>query len=143
MKEVAMKRRIGVIGSIVLGAAAVGGFAGQSAWAQGDAAATVAKADKDNDQTLDLSEVQTAAGAKFDALDADKDGSLSAAEAKGVIPAKLFAAADKDHDGSLSKDEYLALAGRLFKRADADHDGSRSAAELHSKSGRVLKRMLN
>jgi hypothetical protein len=43
-------------------------------------AAIVAKNDKDSDQTLDLAEVKAAAGARFDKLEKDKDGTLSVQE---------------------------------------------------------------
>ena len=45
----------------------------------------------------------------FNALDKDKDGYISRAEAKGnpTLAAK-FKEADKNHDGKLSRAEYLA-----------------------------------
>jgi len=106
-------------------------------------AAVVAKYDKDSDRTLDLSEVTAAASARFDRLNKDTDTTLDMRAVKGVIGAKEFAAADSDHDGTLSKDEYLALVQKLFKRADADHDGTLNAKELSSKTGRMLKRLID
>jgi Ca2+-binding EF-hand superfamily protein len=79
------------------------------------AAAVVSKYDADSDQTLDVSEVNTAASARF----------------------------ERDHDGTLSKDEYLALVRKLFKQADADHDGTLDAKELRSKAGQELKRLID
>ena len=103
----------------------------------------ISKYDKDNDQTLDLAEVQAAAGAHFDKLDKDADGTLDSKEVKRVIGAKTFKAADPDNDGTLSKDEYLALVEKLFKKADVDGDGSLTAAELKSPSAHALKRLIN
>jgi len=103
----------------------------------------VAKHDTDNDKTLDLNEVKTAAAAHFDRLEKDNDKALDAKEAAGVVGPKAFQAADADHDGTLSKDEYLALVEKLFKRADVDHDGTLSADELNSKSGAALRRLID
>jgi Ca2+-binding EF-hand superfamily protein len=79
------------------------------------AAAVVSKYDRDSDQTLDLSEVNTAASARF----------------------------ERNHDGTLSKDEYLALVQKFFRRADADHDGTLDAKELRSRAGQRLKRLID
>jgi Ca2+-binding EF-hand superfamily protein len=106
-------------------------------------ASTVAKHDTDNDQTLDLAEVKTAAGAHFDRLDKDADGTLDANEVKGIIGPKAFKAADPDNDGTLTKDEYLALVEKLFKHVDTDKDGTLSVAELKSTAGRALKHLID
>jgi Ca2+-binding EF-hand superfamily protein len=46
----------------------------------------------------------------FNALDKDKDGYISRAEAKGnPTLATKFKDADKNHDGKLSRAEYLAV----------------------------------
>ncbi len=79
--------------------------------------------------------------------DADKNGSLSAAELMGSRMADRFAALDTNKDGSLAKDELMAIKGRghgprgerrdpaeraakIFERRDADKSGSLSAAEV-------------
>lgn len=49
----------------------------------------------------------------FAALDANKDGKITQAEAqKNAAVAQMFAAADKNKDGSLSKDEFQAAFGK-------------------------------
>jgi hypothetical protein len=106
-------------------------------------ASAVAKHDTDNDQTLDLAEVKSAAGAHFDRLDKDADGTVDANEVKGIIGPKAFKAADPDNDGTLTKDEYLALVEKLFKQADTDKDGTLSVAELKSTPGRALKHLID
>jgi Ca2+-binding EF-hand superfamily protein len=106
------------------------------------AAAVVAQNDADKDQTLDLAEVKTAAGAHFDKLNKDGDSTLEAGEVKGVVGARMFKKADTDNDGSISKDEYLAVVETLFKRADSDNDGTLSVSELKSKPARQLKRLI-
>jgi Ca2+-binding EF-hand superfamily protein len=119
-----------------------GALAAQIAGAD-TAAAVVSKYDRDSDQTLDLSEVNIAASARFERFNKDADTTLDMKEVKGVIGEKAFAAADTDHDGTLSKDEYLALVRKLFKQADADHDGTLDAKELGAKAGRTLKRLID
>lgn len=49
----------------------------------------------------------------FTALDANKDGKVSQAEAqRNTMVSQSFAAADKDHDGFLTKDEFAAAFGK-------------------------------
>ncbi len=49
----------------------------------------------------------------FTALDANKDGKVTQAEAqKNAAVMQMFAQADKNKDGSLSKDEFQAAFGR-------------------------------
>jgi len=102
----------------------------------------VAKSDTDNDQTLSLAEVKTAAAARFDKLDKDADGTLDSKEVTNIIGPKTFKAADPDNDGTLTKDEYLALVETLFKKADIDHDGTLSVTELKSNAAKVLRRLI-
>ncbi len=53
------------------------------------------------------------AGLVFTALDTNKDGKISQAEAqRNTMVSDNFAAADKNHDGSLSKDEFVAAFGK-------------------------------
>lgn len=53
------------------------------------------------------------AGLVFTALDANKDGKVSQAEAqRNVMVSQNFAAADTNKDGSLSKDEFAAAFGK-------------------------------
>ena len=53
------------------------------------------------------------AGLVFTALDANKDGKISQAEAqRNALVGQNFTAADKDHDGFLSKDEFMAAFGK-------------------------------
>jgi Ca2+-binding EF-hand superfamily protein len=100
------------------------------------------KFDTDNDGTLDLQEVQTAAGSVFDKLDRDKDGTLDKKELAGRIAKSAMGDADPDKDGTVSKDEYLAYAEKLFKQADTDNEGTLDAKELRSKAGRQLMKLL-
>ena len=53
------------------------------------------------------------AAAVFAALDANKDGKVSQAEAqRNTIVSQDFTDADKNHDGFLSRDEFAAAFGK-------------------------------
>jgi Ca2+-binding EF-hand superfamily protein len=92
---------------------------------------------------VDLDEAKKAAGAVFDKLDTDKDGTLDFKELKGRVSHKEFTEADPDNDGTLSKDEYLALVEKRFKAADPDNDGTVSAAEFKTHAGQSLGKLLS
>ncbi|ATQ70499.1 MULTISPECIES: EF-hand domain-containing protein [Methylosinus] len=98
--------------------------------------------DTDNDGTLDLAEVDKAAGATFDKLEKDSDKTLDQKEIGKRIGKKDFSAADPDEDGTITKDEYLAYAAALFKEADKDNEGTLDAKELKSKPGKALLQLM-
>jgi Ca2+-binding EF-hand superfamily protein len=98
--------------------------------------------DRDNDGTLDLNEVKSAAEAAFDKLDRDKDGTLDRKELGRRIGKEVFAEADADKDGTLTKDEYVGLAEKWFKEVDKDNEGTLDAKELRSKAGLQLLKLL-
>jgi Ca2+-binding EF-hand superfamily protein len=98
--------------------------------------------DPDRDGTVSLAEAKAAASRLFSKLDRDHDGTLDRRELRGRMVSKEFAAADGDHDGTLDKAEYLAAVETSFKAADRDNDGTLDAKELSSPRGRVLLRLL-
>ena len=106
------------------------------------ASSPLAALDKDNDGTLDLTEVKDAASTLFDKLDTDSDTTLDRKEIGGHAGKKELKDADPDKDGTLTKDEYLALVEKLFNAADIDTDGTLSPKELRSKAGQTLLRMI-
>ena len=106
------------------------------------AASAVQALDPDHDGTVDLAEAKTAAGALFDKLEKDKDGTLDRKELGDRVSEQDWAAVNPDHDKTISKDEYLAYADALFKKADADHDGTLDAKELKTPAGHALLRLL-
>jgi Ca2+-binding EF-hand superfamily protein len=112
------------------------------AWAASHRADPVKMFDHDNDGTLDLGEVKSAASAMFAKLDPDRDGTLDARELRGRLSAKELAAADPDHDGTLTQNEYLAVVEQRFNAANPDNDGTLDAKELKSPAGRALLRLL-
>ncbi len=76
------------------------------------------------------------AGALFDKLEKDHDGTLDHKELHGRISATDWATADPDNDKTISKDEYLAYVEVLFKKADPDNDSTIDAKELEQPGGR-------
>jgi hypothetical protein len=98
--------------------------------------------DPDKDGTVDLNEAKTAAGALFDKLDVDHDGTLDRKELGDRISAVDWKVADPDNDKTISKDEYLAFVEVAFKRANPDNDGTIDAKELKTPAGHALLRLL-
>ena len=92
-------------------------------------AGNVAKADKDNDGTLDKNEAKAIpmVAKHFDAIDVDKDGTVDQAE----IDAFKVMMADKDNDGTLDKSEvkHKGIA-KAFDKLDGDKDGTLDAKEV-------------
>lgn len=94
----------------------------------GDAA--VIKADADR-----------AAAARFDGLDTNKDGKLSAEEtAAGPGGGRGLRRADADGDGAITKAEFVALQARRFDMMDADHDGQLTKAERDAFRAQMMQR---
>ncbi|KQM85043.1 hypothetical protein ASE67_15295 [Sphingomonas sp. Leaf23] len=101
------------------------------------------------DGVLTREEALARADRRFDALDTDRDGRISAAEraaqperprgtADGQTPmpgrghhggGRMLERADADKDGVVTREEFRAVATRMFDRQDANHDGRVDAAE--------------
>jgi hypothetical protein len=101
------------------------------------------------DGVLTREEALARADRRFDALDTDHDGKITAAEraaqperprgtADGQTPmpgrghhggGRMLERADTDKDGMVTRKEFRAVAGRMFDRQDANHDGRVDAAE--------------
>jgi Ca2+-binding EF-hand superfamily protein len=126
-------------------------------------AARFRAADKDNDGTLDRTEAEAMprVAKDFDAIDADKSGTVSLEEihdymraarqamhekgsghdmhGEGAGPgmhergAAHFKAADKDNDGTLDRTEAEAMphVAQHFDTIDADKSGTVSLEEIH------------
>jgi Ca2+-binding EF-hand superfamily protein len=97
------------------------------------------------DGAISASEHAASADKRFEMMDADKDGRVTAAEigashgAESAAWAKQrMSAADKirkldaDNDGALTRAEYAAGSQKMFSKMDADGDGNLTAAEMHS-----------
>jgi Ca2+-binding EF-hand superfamily protein len=98
--------------------------------------------DADHDGTIDLAEARKAAGAVFDRIDGNKDGTLNKRELGGRVTPQEFAVADRNKYGRLSKDEYLSVVEKRFKAADPNNNGKIDEKELVSRPGRPLLRLL-
>jgi hypothetical protein len=77
-----------------------------------DKSLVMSKIDTDNDGTISLAEAKTAAAAKFDSLDTDKEGTLDASELTGILGQGMLTKADLDKDGTLEPKELSTEAGR-------------------------------
>ena len=99
------------------------------------------KWDADHDGTLDLGEVKKAAGARFDQLDRNRDGTLDRRELGATMSVREFRQADADKDGTLDKNEYLTMVEKRFRAADKNGDGKLDKKELNSPAGRSLLRL--
>jgi hypothetical protein len=96
----------------------------------------------DQDQTLEIPEVITAAAAMFNAINPDHDLTLEAAETKHILTAEEWKQFNADGDSTLELDEWLAIARARFKAADIGGTGKLTATELDTPAGQSLVRMI-
>jgi hypothetical protein len=96
----------------------------------------------DQDQTLEIPEVITAAAAMFNAIYPDHDLTLEAAETKHILTAEEWKQFNADGDSTLELDEWLAIARARFKAADIGGTGKLTATELDTPAGQSLVRMI-
>ena len=110
----------------------------------------------DTDGNGRVSPDEHAAGAKkmFDAMDANKDGTVTIAEMDTIhknIPGKQpkgselssvekIKAVDKNGDGLLSAEEHADGSRKMFSKMDTDRDGFLSRAELTAGHEKMLKK---
>jgi hypothetical protein len=100
------------------------------------------KADANHDKMLSLDEANAyLVGEFFNALDKNKDGKLTKAEAlaaKDATQAEAFRVRDANADGTVTLAEALAygkkkgLANELMKAADKNKDGKLSLEEINA-----------
>jgi Ca2+-binding EF-hand superfamily protein len=97
-----------------------------------DAAATMATADKNGDDRIDLEEYNKRMTDVFFLADTDKDGNLTVTEMQAVtnVDPEAFKMADRDGSQSLSLSEYLDALDKDFDAADRNHDGTIDMQEL-------------
>jgi hypothetical protein len=102
-------------------------------------------ADKDNDGSLTREEAKAMprVAKNFDAIDADKNGTVTLAEIQASMKkmatethkraAERFKAADTDNDGSLTREEAKAMpnVAKNFDAIDADKSGTVTGKEIH------------
>ena len=97
-----------------------------------DAATTMATADKNGDDRIDLEEYNQRMTDVFFLADTDKDGNLTITEMQAVtkVDPQAFKMADRDGNQSLSLSEYLDALDKDFDAADRNHDGTINMKEL-------------
>lgn len=79
--------------------------------------------DADGDASISMAEYQSFANFAFSQMDADKSGTLSAAEMAAHADAGAFARTDADGNGTVTAAEFKARMDANFKAADKDGDG--------------------
>jgi hypothetical protein len=103
------------------------------------------KADHDNDGSLTREEAKAMprVAKNFDAIDADKSGTVTLAEIQASMKrmakethkrgAERFKAADTDNDGSLTREEAKVMpnVAKNFDAIDADKSGTVTGKEIH------------
>ena len=113
--------------------------------------------DSNADDVIDAGEWQSGCLVGFEQMDANQDGSISAAEIEalqapigeeigdlgGAVAAilikKILMTLDKNGDMLVSKQEYLAGCETIFKKLDANGDGQLTKAELAELPTRLLQ----
>lgn len=98
--------------------------------------------DRNGDGRVSRAEHADGARQMFDAMDADHDGKVTAAEMDAIRrdlygpdrtdTAGEMAAVDINHDGVLSAQEHAEATGVTFDLIDADHDSFLTGAELQA-----------
>jgi Ca2+-binding EF-hand superfamily protein len=143
MKGIVMTLRKLAVTALMLGIAGTLTAIGPAQAAKDSVAENLRAWDPDNDGTIDVAEANRAAGARFDSLESDRDGTLDRKELSSTkVDKKTFKKADPDNDGTLTKDEYLTIVAARFQAADADNDGTISVSELGTRAGKALSRLL-
>lgn len=96
--------------------------------------------DHDGDGRVSRDEQGAAASQTFQAMDADHDDQVTAAEMDAVRrdlygagrTATAIAQVDTDHDGRISAAEHAAATGEGFEQTDMDHDGFLTLQDLEA-----------
>jgi hypothetical protein len=110
-----------------------------------DANAFLNKVNSNHDKTISLTELNSYASKRFDALNRNGDKTLSRAELGDRISDADFKAANtgKHRDQTLSKREFIRYADLLFREANTKGHHSLSADELNSPAGQKLMKLLD
>ena len=97
-----------------------------AAFAQGGGGMGLMRADTNGDGMVSRAEAAAQAAARFDKMDTNKDGTLSADERTGPGGAMMARAG---RDGAMTRADFLAQADKRFGRIDANKDGQLSTDE--------------
>jgi Ca2+-binding EF-hand superfamily protein len=133
---------------IVTAALIAGGAASSAALAQASAAPAaearpspfehmLKKMDTNGDGKISLAEFQAAAGARFDAIDTQHTGKITAEQVASSKDGKghggriaEFEIQKFGSDGAITRDQYLAAAQAHFAKLDKNGDGYITADEM-------------
>lgn len=107
-----------------------------SAFAQGGP-----PADPYGDASVSKADAEKTGMERFDRLDANHDGNLSADEIAAAPGGRGLARADANGDGAVSKAEYSAMLGQRFDMMDGNHDGQLTKAERDAFRQQMMERM--
>ena len=116
---------------LICAAWALASAAGAQPTAPSEPDSSHAQSDRDGDGRVDRQEYHDRQTDVFFFCDANKDGGLTAAEAKDVT-AERFRAADRNADGVLSLEEFHEARVKDFRAADKNKDGGLTAAEVEA-----------
>ncbi len=98
-----------------------------TAFAQGGGMGMM-RADTDRDDMISRAEATAQANARFDRMDTNKDGTITADERQG--PGGRMMARVGGGDGAMTRAEFLAQTDKRFTRIDTNKDGQLSPDEL-------------
>lgn len=95
-----------------------------------DPKAAFAETDRNGDGVVDLEEFHQRIVDVYYAADADKNGTLSAAELSQLPHPEAIKDVDRDGDGKVTLHEFVRVRFLQFQDADANHDGELSLEEV-------------
>lgn len=98
-----------------------------AAFAQGGGMGMM-RADTNGDGMISKAEATAQANARFDRMDTNKDGTITADERQG--PGGRMMARAGGSDGAMTRAEFVAQADKRFARIDTNRDGQLSSDEL-------------
>jgi len=102
------------------------------------------RGDQYGDATVTKADAVKAGMTRFEALDANKDGTISADEMTAGSRGRGgrgLRRADANGDGAVSKDEFAASQGSRFAMMDANKDGQLTKAEREEFRAQMMARM--
>jgi hypothetical protein len=143
--------KLGVSAAILAASVATHAYAGATRPGGGD---EIRKMDTNADGKIAPDEHAAGAARMFETMDADRNGTVTAAEmtaahqrvtgqkavAGSMSSSEKIKVIDGDGDGALTAAEHAAGSRMMFERMDVDRDGFVTAAELAAGHAKMLKK---